>query len=171
MPVSTQLKRSAKTSAPPDTGGEWAERTLTALARMGHRDSAGRRLVIGLFARERGCLDAQQVFDRLRAEGRRVGIATVYRTLDLLSERGYLQRIDLGTGAAFYEPVFPGERNHHLICTGCGRVERFDDRRLEAVLDEVERRSGYLVAAREVVLRGFCRNCHDGSAELRNAAR
>jgi len=43
--------------------------------------------VIELLAREGGCLDAQAVFDRLREQGRRVGMATVYRTLDLLAEQ------------------------------------------------------------------------------------
>jgi Fur family transcriptional regulator, ferric uptake regulator len=166
----SELTGSAVTASS-DERSEWAEQTMSALSRLGFRDSSGRRQVIWSLARAHGCLDAQQVFDRLRAEGQRVGIATVYRTLDLLSERGYLQRIDLGAGAASYEPVFPGERNHHLICTCCGRVERFNDSRLESVLDTVEQQAGYLVAAREIVLRGLCGDCRDGRAELRNAAR
>jgi Fur family ferric uptake transcriptional regulator len=126
--------------------------------------------VIDLLERDGGCLDAQGVFDRLRGQGRRVGLATVYRTLDLLAELGYAQRIDLGAGAAGYEPVLPGHRHHHFVCTSCGRVESFDSGAVEDALAEVERHAGYLVAAREIVLRGRCRDCLEEN-ETRNAAR
>jgi Fur family ferric uptake transcriptional regulator len=80
--------------------------------------------------------------------------------LDQLSEHGLAQRVDLGEGTARYEAALPtGEHHHHLVCDGCGRVESFADDRLERVLRDVERRSGYAVAAHDVVLRGACMSC------------
>jgi len=148
----------------------WAEEALTALARKGYRNASARRVVIELLAREGGCLDAQAVFDRLREQGQRVGMATVYRTLDLLAEQGFAQRIDLGSGAACYEPVLPGCRHHHLVCTSCGRVEVFASRTVDDALAEAEKQSGYTVSARDVVLRGICRDCREANVN-RNAAR
>ena len=96
----------------------------------------------------------------MRAEGRRVGIASVYRVLEQLSERGLVQRIDLGAGIARYEPALEsGEHHHHLVCDDCGKVEAFADPELEAVIHKVERKTGYSVAAHDVVLRGACRDC------------
>ena len=137
----------------------WSDEAVAALEAHG-RSGGARRAVIDLIGRQACCLTAQQIFDRLRSEGRRVGIATVYRVLDQLSERGLLQRVDVGAGTARYEAALPsGEHHHHLVCDGCGKVEAFADDELEAVIHKVERRTGYSVAGHDVVLRGACREC------------
>ena len=137
----------------------WSDEAVAALEAHG-RSGGARRAVIDLIGRQDCCLTAQQIFDRLRSEGRRVGIATVYRVLDQLSERGLLQRVDVGAGTARYEAALPsGEHHHHLVCDGCGKVEAFADDELEAVIHKVERRTGYSVAGHDVVLRGACREC------------
>ena len=139
--------------------GTWTDQTLAALEGKGRRSGA-RRSVVELLGRQDCCLTAQQIFDKLRAEGRRVGIASVYRVLEQLSEQGLVQRIDLGAGIARYEPALEsGEHHHHLVCDDCGKVEAFADPELEAVIHKVERKTGYSVAAHDVVLRGACRDC------------
>jgi Fur family ferric uptake transcriptional regulator len=116
--------------------------------------------VVELLGRQTCCLTAQELFDRLRADGRSVGIATVYRVLELLTTKGLVQRIDLGEGIARYEPAdHAGDHHHHLLCDGCGKVEAFADPELERTLRKVERRTGYAVAGHDVVLRGACRDC------------
>ena len=145
-------------SAATETG--WTESTLEALRGEGRRSGTARRAVVELLGRQDCCLTAQQIFDELRAEGRRVGIASVYRVLDLLTERGLLQRVELGEGTARYEPAHAdGEHHHHLVCADCGKVEAFADDELELALRRVESRTGYSVAGHDVVLRGACRDC------------
>jgi Fur family ferric uptake transcriptional regulator len=115
--------------------------------------------VIELLGGQRCCLTAQEIFDRLRAEGRRVGIATVYRTLEQLTRDGFVQRVDLGAGISRFEPVHAdGEHHHHLVCDDCGKVEAFVDDELERALHKVEGQTGYSVA-HDVVLRGVCSDC------------
>ena len=141
-----------------DTG--WTERTLEALRGEGRRNGTARRAVVELLGRQDCCLSAQQIFDELRTEGRRVGIASVYRVLDLLSEKGLVQRVELGEGTARYEPAHSsGEHHHHLVCADCGKVEAFADDELEGALRRVESRTGYSVAGHDVVLRGTCGDC------------
>jgi len=138
----------------------WTEQTLTAIESGGHRRGGARRAVVELLGRQDCCVSAQEIFDTLRAEGRRVGIASVYRVLDTLGEKGLVQRIDIGAGTARYEPVLPGgDHHHHLVCDACGKVEAFADPELEAAIHRVEGRTGYSVAAHDVVLRGACRDC------------
>src|SRR5205823_6269929 len=55
----------------------WSEQTIAALRAKGHRDGGARRAVVELLGRQRCCLTSQEIFDSLRAEGRRVGIASV----------------------------------------------------------------------------------------------
>jgi Fur family ferric uptake transcriptional regulator len=140
----------------------WTSDTIEALGRAGHRSGGARRAVIELLGRQDCCLTAQEIFDGLRAEGRAVGIASVYRVLDLLGERGFVQRIDVGAGMARFEPVHSsGEHHHHLVCEDCGKVEAFADDGLERALEKVEGRTGYSVAGHDVVLRGACADCSD----------
>jgi Fur family ferric uptake transcriptional regulator len=134
--------------------------TLDALQRKGLRNGGARRAVIELLAEQDCCLTAQEIFDGLRADGRRVGIASVYRVLELLSSEGLLQRIDLGSGIARFEPVRPGgEHHHHLVCDSCGKVEAFEDPGLERAIHRLEATSGYAVAGHDVVLHGACADC------------
>ena len=130
------------------------------LRAKGHRDGGARRAVVELLGRQDCCLTAQQIFDALRADGRRVGIASVYRTLEQLTRDGFVQRIDIGAGTSRFEPVHSGgEHHHHLVCDACGKVEAFADDELERALHKVEGRTGYSVAGHDVVLRGECGDC------------
>jgi Fur family ferric uptake transcriptional regulator len=149
----------------PKGRSEWVEHALAELKRRGHRSGGARASVIELMARQECCVTAQEIFDGLRAEGRDVGIASVYRTLDLLTRIDLVRRIELAD-AAGYEPADPGgEHHHHLVCERCGRVSVFEDEDLERSIERLESRlSGRLahtVDAHEVVLRGACADCRD----------
>jgi Fur family transcriptional regulator, ferric uptake regulator len=139
---------------------DWTAHTIEALDRAGYRSGGARRAVIELLGRQDCCLSAQEIFDGLRAQSRPVGIASVYRVLELLGERGFVQRIDVGAGMARFEPVHrSGEHHHHLVCEDCGKVEAFADEGLERALQKVEGRTGYSVGGHDVVLRGACADC------------
>ena len=139
---------------------DWTEQTLASLRGGGYRNGVARRAVVELLGRQDCCLTAQDIFDRLRGEGRQVGIASIYRVLDLLTDKGLLQRIDVGAGTARFEPVLAsGEHHHHLVCEDCGTVEAFADDELERALHKVEGRTGYSIVGHDVVLRGACRDC------------
>jgi Fur family transcriptional regulator, ferric uptake regulator len=154
-------KRGTQEARPHPERSEWGDATLDALHRKGLRNGGARRAVIELLAAQDCCLTAQEIFDELRASGRRVGIASVYRVLELLTSEGLVQRIDLGSGIARYEPVHSGgEHHHHLVCDTCGKVEAFEDPKLERALVGVEAASGYIVAGHDVVLHGACADCH-----------
>ena len=139
---------------------DWTQHTLDALRTGGRRSGGARRAVVELLGRQHCCLTAQEIFDRLRDEGRAVGIASVYRVLEQLTERGHVQRIDIGAGISRFEPVHAsGAHHHHLVCDACGKVEAFADDELERALRKVEGRTGYSVAGHDVVLRGACHDC------------
>ena len=138
----------------------WADQVTAQLLAKGLRNGGARRAVIDLLGEQNCCLTAEEIFDGLRASGRRIGIASVYRILDLLTTEGAVQRIELGSGSSRYEPVWPsGDHHHHLVCDRCGKVEAFEDPGLERALGRFERQSGYTVAGHDVVLHGSCGDC------------
>lgn len=145
-------------SPPPE---RWIEVAEAELHRSGHRASAPRAAVVELIARQECVLTAHEIAAELRRRRRPVGIATVYRTLELLEQLKLVQRLDVGGGSARYEPALPGgeHHHHHLVCEGCGRVTPFEDPGLERAIDALARRLEYRVGEHDVILKGSCPDC------------
>ena len=139
---------------------EWTEAALARLRESSGRSGSARRAVVELLGRQGCCLSAQEIHERLRTAGPRVGIASVYRALEGLDGLGLVQKVDLGDGVSRFEPTHAGgDHHHHLVCDDCGKVEPFEDPTLEAAIERVADGRGYAVAAHDVVLRGACEDC------------
>jgi len=137
----------------------WAESALEQLRAASGRSGGARSAVVDFVARQHCCLTVQEIYDGVRGEGARAGIASVYRAVEALVDAGLVQRVDLGDGIARFERTDPADHHHHLVCADCGKVEPFADPGLEAALERVAGGRGYAVAAHEVVLRGACDDC------------
>jgi Fur family transcriptional regulator, ferric uptake regulator len=133
---------------------------MAELQAAGYRRGGARRRVLEFLERQECCIGAQDLHRELQAEGEGVGLASVYRVLDVLMERKLVQRLDLGDGVMRFEPVGEHEQHHHhIVCDDCGKIEPFADSRLERVIRDVEAGSGYAVVGHDVVLRGACGSC------------
>ena len=138
----------------------WSDHTRTALAQAGHRDSAPRKEVIDTLAELRCSVTAREIADRLRERGSTVGLASIYRTLELLDRMHLVQRFDVGEGVARYEPAHPGgEHHHHVVCDTCGKLEAFEDEDLERAITRLAGKTDFAVAAHDVTLHGTCSAC------------
>jgi Fur family transcriptional regulator, ferric uptake regulator len=140
----------------------WREHTEHALREAGFRAGGARAAVLDRMSSQDCCASAQEIHACLRAGGRSVGIASVYRVLEVLAELRLVQRVDVGDGIARFEPASPGgDHHHHVVCEDCGKVEPFSDPSLELAIASASGRLGYNVDAHEVVLRGECGDCRD----------
>ena len=107
---------------------EWIHYVYANLQMGGFNRGGARDAVIDLLGGQECALSAAQIETRLRGEGRPIARASIYRTLDLLVERGLAERVYVGQGEARFEPLEPsGEHHHHLFCGQCGRLIPFDD--------------------------------------------
>lgn len=106
-------------------------------------------------------LTAEEVYLKARSLAPELGMATVYRTLDLFARLGVVRRLDAGQGVARYEfhPEGAGHYHHHLICLECGRILEFAQDLLELVERAVERETGFQVVDHSLLLFGFCPVC------------
>ena len=140
--------------------GDWQRHALATLSRHGYRAGGARAAVVELLAEQDCCLTAQQIFDLLRARGRRIGIASVYRALEVLAGARLVQRLEMGEGGARFEIVrADGEHHHHAVCERCGAVQAFEDPALEEALNRLAGELGIEAAEHDVVLRGACSHC------------
>jgi Fur family ferric uptake transcriptional regulator len=138
----------------------WTKDALDALSVSGYRRGGARSAVVELLGRQNCCLSAQEIFDHLRRARRPVGIASVYRALEVLVDLRLVKRVDTGDGISRFEPAtVDGDHHHHVVCRDCGKVEAFTDPRLERAIDRVAGGLGYSVDEHEVVLTGACADC------------
>lgn len=113
-------------------------------------------------------LTAEEIFDLVREDYPDIGLATVYRTITLLSNMGIIEKLNLDDGLIRYEigkssPT--GHRHHHLICLKCGRVFSFEKDFMEPLENEITKLTGFKVVNHEVKLFGYCKDCQENPSE------
>jgi Fur family ferric uptake transcriptional regulator len=92
-----------------------------------------------------------------RARG--VGRATAFRTMRLLQHLNVLCRVLLDDGSLHYRLNRTRGHHHHLVCTGCGRVEAFTNCAVPALAEEVAKRTDYEIEGHWLEVYGRCRAC------------
>jgi Fur family ferric uptake transcriptional regulator len=139
---------------------DWVGHAQRELEREGYRLSMPRAAVVETLA-DLGCsVTAKEIADRLHDRGQDVGVASIYRTLELLDKLRLTRRVDAAEGVARYEPLDPsGEHHHHIVCDSCGEVAAFEDSDLERAIDRLAGRVDYSIDGHDVTLRGECPAC------------
>jgi Fur family transcriptional regulator, ferric uptake regulator len=107
-------------------------------------------------------LSAEEVFMLVKHQNPEIGLATVYRTLDILAEIGVLLKNDFGDGRSRYEFSRKDEHHHHhLICQRCGNVSEFDDDLLESLEAVIAKRNQFKVMDHDLKFYGYCHKCQE----------
>ena len=114
-----------------------------------------------LLEHEADHLSAEDVYLLVKEKSPEIGLATVYRTLELLTELKIVDKINFGDGVSRYDLRKEGAAHfhHHLVCIECGSVEEIQEDLLEEVEVIVEERWQFLVKDHRLTFHGICRNC------------
>jgi Fur family ferric uptake transcriptional regulator len=132
-----------------------AEETLRALRA---RPTRQRITVLAELMDESNDLTAQELHQRLRRRGSRLGLATVYRTLSLLSGEGAIDALSHRPGEVCYR--WCGEdHHHHLVCSSCHSVVEVAECELTPWLDRVAADHGFVATAHHLEVAGLCAGC------------
>lgn len=110
----------------------------------------------------RAHLTAEEIYELVCKKRPEIGIATVYRTLKLLTELGLIDTLDLDDGFVRYELAgasSDGHHHHHLICTECGKVLEFKEDLMEVLETKIELTTGFTICDHEVKMFGYCAEC------------
>jgi Fur family ferric uptake transcriptional regulator len=129
------------------------------MAERGLKSTRQRALIVDTFFQAGGHVSVEDVWSRVRKLDARVSVATVYRTMKLLSESGLAHARNFGDGQTRYEAAIGREHHDHLICTNCGKIIEFENDRIEAMQDTVAKRHGFKVTSHKMELYGLCREC------------
>ena len=107
---------------------------------------------------------AEEIYDSIKAEYPEIGLATVYRTIQVLVELHLVDKLNLDDGFARYEigKECSGDskhHHHHLICIQCGNIFSFQDDLLDELESTILKETGFYVTDHEVKLYGSCKEC------------
>ena len=96
----------------------------------GYRMTQGREAVMNILSEATDHLSAEDIYMKVHSSYPAIGLTSIYRTLEVLTNTGLVYKFDFGDGRARYE-LSEGPRghrhHHHLVCTGCGRIIDYSD--------------------------------------------
>ncbi|GEL08479.1 Fur family transcriptional regulator [Salisediminibacterium halotolerans] len=106
-------------------------------------------------------LSAEDVYMLVKEKYPEIGLATVYRTLELLTELKIVDKINFGDGVSRYDLRQEGADHfhHHLVCIECGSVDEIQEDLLEEVEKVVEKRWNFAIKDHRLTFHGICHRC------------
>ncbi len=129
------------------------------MAKKGLRSTDQRRLIVETFFKSPNHVSIEELLAQVREHDPKVGYATVYRTLKLLTECGVAFERRFGDGLARYELADEASHHDHLICIDCGNIVEFEEPRIETLQEAVAESHGYELRSHKHELYGICGDC------------
>lgn len=117
------------------------------------------RAVVGVLSAAESFLSAQQIHARLRAQGERVGLTSVYRALQALADDSAVDVLRTASGEATYRSCRTAAHHHHLVCRSCGSAVELAAPQVERWVASVARSHGYHVDSHTLEITGTCPRC------------
>ena len=133
---------------------------VAALRQAGYRLTQPRLAILQVLEESDEGLSPEEIHRRAKALYEPTGLVTVYRTLDLLDDLGLARRVHSRAGCHGY--ACGSDKQHHLVCRGCGHVVEFPCEGLAPLIKAVRQRTGYMVTGHLLELSGLCPACQEG---------
>lgn len=134
----------------------------TKLKDRGYKLTTQRRVILDVFLENHGRhLSPEEIYDNVRYKYPEIGLATVYRTLQLFEQLNIVYKLNFNDGCSRYELSSSSNdhQHHHLICLNCGKVLEVELDLLENLESEIEEQKKFKVIDHNVKFFGYCEDC------------
>ncbi len=121
--------------------------------------TAQRLAIADVILRSAQHLSAEEILLELAARNAAAGMATVYRTIEVLVRSGLVVERDFGEGFKRYEAARDIPHHEHMVCNVCGKVTEFRDERLERMTMLISEAHGFARQRHRLVIHGICADC------------
>lgn len=128
------------------------------MTKKGLRTTEQRKLIVSVFFETEAHATIEEILHRVRQVEPRVGYATVYRTMKMLSEGGMANELHFGDGATRYEVADDDAHHDHLICQECGLIVEFEEPLIEELQERIATQYGFVIIHHKHELYGHCRD-------------
>lgn len=129
------------------------------LAKNGLKLTKQRKLVLDAFISHEKHVSAEELYRETYSHEPSIGLATIYRTLGLLSKCGLAQARHFGDGQTRYEHTYGHKHHDHLICLKCGDILEFHNQKIESLQVEVTKEHNFEVLSHKLEIYGLCSKC------------
>ena len=103
-------------------------------------------------------LDVQTMIEYLKEKGIQTDPATVFRIVNMFTEKGLTKQIQLQEGKFRYELMSKAD-HHHLVCTRCGEIQDISDCNIDVLENHIEKKKNFKVTSHALEFYGICANC------------
>ncbi len=130
---------------------------IETLRKKGYKATTQRIAICRFALHDRDHPSAQRIYDEVRKVHPTVSLATVYKTLQILTEHDLVQELDLpGSQARFDSYVKP---HINLVCTRCGNIQDFDDSAAQEIVERVAAKAEFTRTGQRLDIYGMCKTC------------
>ena len=129
------------------------------MAGEGLKATKQRKEILNIFLKSPGHRNLSQIYAQVAKANPKIGYATVYRTLKLLTRLGLAAQRKFADGETRYERTSEGSHHDHLICLDCGKIIEFEDDALETLQNGIAQHYRFKVFHHRMELYGQCLDC------------
>lgn len=134
----------------------------TKLKEEGFKLTHQRRNIVEVLLSSNGKhMSSEEIYDVVKKDCPEIGLATVYRTLQVLDKLGYTNKLNLDDGCVRYELTLDKtvHNHHHLVCRNCGKIIEVEEDLLDQLEDVIKEKYGFEVENHDVKFNGVCGDC------------
>ncbi len=103
-------------------------------------------------------VDVQTMIEYLEKNGIKTDPATVFRIVNMFTEKGLTKQVQLQEGKSRYELAANAD-HHHLVCTKCGDIQDISDCNIDGLEKDIEKKKGFAVTSHSLEFFGICKSC------------
>jgi Fur family peroxide stress response transcriptional regulator len=130
---------------------------IETLRKKGYKATPQRIAICRFALRSRDHPNAQRIYDEVKKIHPTVSLATVYKTLRILTEQGLIQELDLPENQARFDSYV--ETHINLVCLQCGRIQDFDDNGAREMVERVTAKAEFMRTGQRIDIYGVCKTC------------
>lgn len=116
-----------------------------------------RQIILEELSKVKSHPTASEVYDMVRKRLPRIGLGTVYRNLELMSENGMILKLEVGGTQKRFDATT--DAHYHIRCSCCGRVNDIDVPVIDSLVDAAAENSSYQILGHHVEFTGVCEKC------------
>ena len=130
---------------------------IETLRKKGYKATTQRIAICRFALHSRDHLTAQRIYNEVRRIHPTVSLATVYKTLQILTEHGLIQELDLPQSQARFDSYV--EPHVNLVCIQCGNIQDFNDKTAQEMVERVTTQAEFTRTGQRLDIYGLCRTC------------
>lgn len=132
------------------------------LAENNYKLTKQREIILDtILKKENWHFTAEELFSAVRIKDENIGMATVYRSLELMEDLNIIHVLDFNDDSRKYEIYLEDSHHHHLICKGCGKLIEFSDQDIDYFESELEEKYDFVITEHKLRFYGFCKKCRE----------